>query len=58
MKWLVKTQNLKRANIHLVMRSQNKHMQKIEWRTTFIDDYLKNIKNGKLKVVLVYIIQT
>ena len=49
MKWLKKNTNFKRANVHLVLRSQKKSYAKTkeEKPNVLIDDYDKNIKEWK-----------
>ena len=46
MKWLKKNTGFKRANVHLVLRSQKKSYAKTkeEKPNVLIDDYAKNIK--------------
>jgi len=51
MKWLSKNTNFKRANIHLVLRSQKQAFAKDSdgEPNVLIDDYIKNIKEWEAK---------
>ena len=50
MKWLKKNTKFKRANIHLVMRSQKQAYAMTEGEPNIlIDDYIKNIKEWEAK---------
>ena len=50
MKWLKKNASFKRANIHLVLRSQKQSYAKTnEKPNVLIDDYIKNIREWEAK---------
>ena len=50
MKWLKKNTGFKRANIHLVMRSQKKDYATTDDKpNVLIDDYIKNIREWEAK---------
>ena len=50
MKWLAKNTDFKRANIHLVMRSQKQRFATTDGKpNVLIDDYIKNIKEWESK---------